>query len=84
MYLCIHKDCSAMSDSLQPHGLEPARLLFSWNFSSKNSRVGCHFQLQGIFPTQGWNPSLFKSPALAGSSLPLVPPGKPRLNFGST
>ena len=55
MYLCIHKDCSAMSDSLQPHGLEPARLLFSWNFSSKNSRVGCHFQLQGIFPTQGWN-----------------------------
>ena len=27
-------------------------------FSSKNSRVGCHFLLQGIFPTQGLNPLL--------------------------
>ena len=24
----------------------------------KNSRVGCHFLLQGIFPTQGLNPGL--------------------------
>ena len=27
-------------------------------FSSKNSRVGCHFLLQGIFPTQGLNPGV--------------------------
>ena len=32
----------------------------------KNTGVGCHFLLQGIFPTQGWNPSLLHSPALAG------------------
>ena len=25
---------------------------------SKNTRVGCHFHLQGIFPTQGLNPVL--------------------------
>ena len=24
----------------------------------KNTRVGCHALLQGIFPTQGWNPGL--------------------------
>ena len=24
----------------------------------KNTGVGCHFLLQGIFPTQGWNPGL--------------------------
>ena len=24
----------------------------------KNTRVGCHDLLQGIFPTQGWNPGL--------------------------
>ena len=24
----------------------------------KNTGVGCHFLLQGIFPTQGWNPRL--------------------------
>ena len=25
------------------------------DFSSKNTRMGCHFLLQGIFPTQGSN-----------------------------
>ena len=26
-----------------------------WNFPGKNTGVGCHFLLQGIFPTQEWN-----------------------------
>ena len=43
-------NCSVMSDSLRPHGLLPARLLCSWNFPGKNTGVGCHFLLQGIFP----------------------------------
>ena len=43
---------------LQYHGLQPARLLFPWDFPGKNPGVGCHFLLQGIFPTQGLNPSL--------------------------
>ena len=27
----------------------------SWNFPGKNTGAGCHFLLQGIFPTQGSN-----------------------------
>ena len=41
-------------------------------FPGKNSGVGCHFLLQGIFPTQGLNPHLLHWKA---DSLPLVPPG---------
>ena len=48
--------CLVVSDSLQSHGLQPTRLLCPWNFPGKNTRVGCHFFLQGIFPTQGSNP----------------------------
>ena len=40
---------------LQTHGLSPARLLCPWDFSGKNTGVGCHFLLQGIFPTQESN-----------------------------
>ena len=41
---------------LVTHGLYPARLLCPWNFLGKNTGVGCHFLLYGIFPTQGSNP----------------------------
>ena len=34
------------------------RLLQAWDFLSKSTGVGCHFLLQGIFPTQGSNPGL--------------------------
>ena len=47
-----------MSNSLPPHGLEPARLLCPWDFPGKNIGVGCHFILQGIFLTQRSNPGL--------------------------
>ena len=33
-------------------------LLHPWDFSGKSTRVGCHFLLQRIFPTQGSNPGL--------------------------
>ena len=49
---------SVVSDSLHPHGLQPTRLLCPWDSSDKNTGVGCHFLLQGIFPTQGSNPGL--------------------------
>ena len=49
---------SVVSDSLQTHGLYPARLLCPWNFSGKNTEVGSLSLLQGIFPTQGWNSGL--------------------------
>ena len=50
--------CSVVSDSLWPHGLQPARLLSLWDSPGKNTGVGCHSHLQGIFPTQGSNPGL--------------------------
>ena len=34
------------------------RLLCPWDFPGKNIGVGCHFLLQGIFPSQGSNPGL--------------------------
>ena len=46
---------SVMSDSLRPHGLEPARLLCPWHFLGKSTGVGCHSLLQGIFLAQGSN-----------------------------
>ena len=49
---------SVMSSSLRLHGLQPARLLCPWNFSTKNTGVGCHALLQGIFLTQGLNSSV--------------------------
>ena len=49
---------SAVSDSLKHHELQSARLLCPWNFRGKNTEVGCHFLIQGIFLTQGSNPRL--------------------------
>ena len=65
-FLCQHKSglwqvkeseseesCPVVSDSLQPHGLYNP-----WNSPGQNTGVGSLSLLQGIFPTQGWNPSL--------------------------
>ena len=51
--VCV--SCSVRSDSLQPHGVKPTRLFSPWDSPGKNTEVGCHFLLQGIFPTQGPN-----------------------------
>ena len=44
-----------MFDSLQPQGLKLTRLLCPWDSPGKNTEVGCHALLQGVFPTQGLN-----------------------------
>ena len=49
---------SVVSGSLLPHGLSLTRLFCPWYFPGKNTGVGCHFLLQGIFPPQGSNLSL--------------------------
>ena len=41
-----------------PWAVHPVRLLCPWDSPGKNTRVGCHFLLQGIFPTQELNPGL--------------------------
>ena len=51
--LCDPMDCS-------PPGSCP------WDSPGKNTGVGCHALLQGIFPTQGSNPHLSPLPAVAG------------------
>ena len=38
--------CSVLTDSLQPHGLKPVKLLCPWDFPGKNIGVGCHFLLR--------------------------------------
>ena len=50
--------CSVVSESLRPHRLQPIRLLSTWDSSGKNTAVGCHFLLQGMFPLQGLNSHL--------------------------
>ena len=49
---------SVMSIFLRSHGLYPVRLLCPWDSPGKNTGVGCHSLLQGIFQTQGSNPGL--------------------------
>ena len=63
-----------MSNSLLPHGPHQAPLC-PWNFPDRNTGVGCHFLLQGIFPTQGSNLWLLHWQA---DSLPLSHLGRPR------
>ena len=46
----------------------------------KNTGVGCHALLQGIFLTQGSNLRLFHLLHWQARSLPLVPLGKPKNN----
>ena len=43
---------------LRPHGLGPSRLLCPQNPPGKNTGVGCHSLLQGIFLALGLNPGL--------------------------
>ena len=40
---------SVVSDSVQPHRRQPTRILCPWYSVGKNTGVGCHFLLQGIY-----------------------------------
>ena len=44
--------------TLRPHGLDPTGLLCSWNSPDKDTGMGYHALLQGIFLSQGLNPGL--------------------------
>ena len=66
-----------VSDSFQLYGLQPTRLLCPWDSPGKNTGVGCHALLQGIFPTQGSNSGLLHLLHWQEGSSPLAPPGKP-------
>ena len=71
--------CLVMSYSLQPHGLQPTRLLCPWNFPGWN---GLPFPPPGDALDPGIKPASLQSSSLAHwqvNSLLLVPPGKPHL-----
>ena len=55
---CVHAKLHQSCPTLQPNGLQLTRLLHPWDSPGKNTGVGCHALLQGIFPTQGLNPHL--------------------------
>ena len=48
--------------------MQPPRILCWWDSPGKNTGVGCHALLQGIFLTQGSNLCLLHVRALAGGT----------------
>ena len=50
--------CSIVSRSFATPWMWPAKPLCPWDFPGKNTGVGCHFLLQGIFLIQGLNQCL--------------------------
>ena len=69
--LCYPIDCSPPGSSV--HG----------GSSSKNTRVGCHALLQGIFPTQRLNPCPLCLWHRQVGSLSLLSPGKSHISKSS-
>ena len=77
-FLSAHRDSRDQSSVTRaPSGLWPARLLCPWDSPRKNTGLGCHALLQGIFPTQGSNSHLLHLLHWQECSSPLAPPGKP-------
>ena len=66
LYLCAVLSCSVMSDSLQPHGLKPTRLLYLWGFFKQEYWSGLPWPPPGDLPNPGVKP---RSPALWADSL---------------
>ena len=74
--VCTHVHiCSVMSDSFQPQGLYPARLLCPWGFSRQEYWSGLLYSSPGDLPNPGIKP---RSPTLQVDSLLSEQPGKPR------
>ena len=68
---------SVVSNSATPWTVAQ-QVLYPWNSPGKNSEVGCHALLQGIFLTQGSKSFLLHLLHGEAGSLPLVPPEKHR------
>ena len=67
-----------MFDGFRLYGLY-SRLHYPWDSLGKNTGVGCHAFLQGIFLTQGLNSHLLCLLHWQEGSLPQAPPEKPFL-----
>ena len=67
----VTQSCPTLCD---PADCSPTRLLSPWDSPGKNTGLGCHFLLQGIFQMQGSNPGL---PHCRQTLLPLSHEGSP-------
>ena len=63
---------------------EPTTFLRPWDFSCKNTGVGCHFLLQGIFLTRGLNLGLLCLLHWQAESLSQSHLWSPRWKWGSS
>ena len=56
-------DCSVMSNTLRPFGLQPARLLCPWGFPGENTGGDCHQGCRQVQPEElsAWGPLLESS-----------------------
>jgi len=70
------QSCPTLCD---PMGYSPPDSSLHGDSPGKNTGVGCHALLHGIFPTQGLNPHLLCVLHWLAGSLLLAPPGKPEL-----
>ena len=68
---CAVLSQSVVSDSVPPHGLQPARLLCPWGFSRQEHWSGWPRPPPGDLPSPGTEP---RCPALQADSLPSEPP----------
>ena len=74
LYITQHVHIQLCATLCDPHGLQPTSPV---DFPGKNAGVGCHFLVQGIFSTQGWNPCLLHLQLCRGC-FPTVPHGEPQ------
>ena len=80
MSMCRVFSCvvaSVVSNSLWRYGLHLSKLLCPWDSPGKNTELGYHDLLQGIFPSQGPNSCLLCLLHWQVGSLPLAPCRKP-------
>ena len=73
--VCACQVASIVSDSLRPHGLQPAKLLYPWGLSRQEYWSGLPRPPPGSLPDRGVKPTLLSLLLWQAGSLPRAPPG---------
>ena len=80
LYYCMRRVCTITQSCLtlyNPMDCNPPGSSVHGIFQARILGAGCHFLLQWIFPTQGWNPCLFNLLHCQVDSLPQCHLGSP-------
>ena len=67
MSVLVSQLCLTLCDAMD---YSPRSSSVSGDSPGKNTGVGCHALLQGIFPTQGLNPGLLQADSLPSEEFP--------------